>query len=154
MTDDPQPEAASPPQRYGRQAGGDEAEADVRVAQSIYAAFERLDVEAALVFCHDDVVMNPPGTAALAGRDAPYVGHAGIRQFFADADRVWQTLTLHARDFRASAGSVVVFGWVGGVSMDGERIAREVVWVWRVRDGRAASVQVSDLRERTDPGGS
>jgi hypothetical protein len=45
---------------------------------------------------------------------APYTGHDGVRESFADAARVWDNLTLHADDFRVAVGGVVVFGRIEG----------------------------------------
>jgi hypothetical protein len=67
-----------------------------------------------------------------------------MREYFADVAAVWDELVLHAEDFRAVPGSVIVIGHVTA-SRGGERIHRSVVWTWRVRGGLAVSVRVSDL---------
>lgn len=121
---------------------------EVEVIRAIYDAFERRDVEAALELISEDVSFLPHGTAALTGRVEPYHGHAGVRQYFSDAARVWEELTLHAGDIRGAAGGVVVFGRVTGVA-DGERVSRRVIWTWQVRDGKAAALRVNDLGEVT-----
>ncbi len=109
--------------------------------KAVYAAFERGDVEAALAFVASDVEMRPQGTSAATGRSV-YRGHDGIRDYFADVARVWSGgLRLEPLDYRAVAGSVVVFGRVFG---DGDLgpVDREVVWVWKLRDGLLTSGQV------------
>ena len=83
--------------------------------RAIYDAFARRDIEATIPHVADDCVIDLPGTAQLAGRTEPYRGPEGLRHYFADAERVWSKLTLHADDIRAAANGVVVFGHVEGL---------------------------------------
>src|SRR5688572_31279753 len=92
----------------------------------------------------DDCHLDLPGTAELAGRTEPYCGPDGVREYFADAERVWAELTLYADDIRAAADGVVVFGHVEGLH-GGEPLRRRVVWVWELRDGKAVRVTANDL---------
>jgi ketosteroid isomerase-like protein len=119
-------------------------EQEVATVQAIYTAFARRDVEAALPHVADDCEMHVPGTAALTGRTGPYRGPEGVREYFADAARVWTELTLHAEDIRASSGGVVVFGHAEGRVGD-ELVRRRVLWLWQVRDGKAVHVRANDL---------
>lgn len=119
---------------------------DVAVVRAIYDAFERRDLDAALLHVADDVVFEPSGTARLTGRTEPYRGHAGMREYFADAARVWDELTLHAEDIRVVAGSVIVFGHALG-TVRGAPVRRNVVWVWGVSEGKAISMRANDLGE-------
>jgi ketosteroid isomerase-like protein len=123
-----------------------ERQAEVGVVRAIYAAFARRDIEAALEHLADDVEFVPAGTASLVGRSAPYTGHDGVREYFEDAARVWEDLTLHADDFRVSVGGVVVFGRIEGVvALTGERFEAGAIWVWRVRDDKATSMRATSL---------
>lgn len=126
---------------YGRTGASD---ADVATVRAIYAAFARRDVEAALAHVAEDVELLPSGTATRLGRTAPYRGHDGVREYFADAGRVWDELTLHADDVRAAGDSVVVFGYVEG-RVDGEPFRRSAVWTWRLRGGKAVALRVHDV---------
>lgn len=119
---------------------------EVATVRAIYAAFARRDVEGALTYVHEDIEFLPQGTASRTGRTEPYRGHDGIREYFVDAARVWEELTLFADDIRAAGRSVVVFGHVEG-RMDGQAVQRRAVWVWEVRDGKATSMRVNDLGE-------
>lgn len=126
---------------YGSSVG---AEGDVATVRAIYEAFERRDLDAALTHLAADVEFQLPATGGLAGREGPYRGHAGVREYFADAERVWSELVLHAEDIRAASGGVIVFGHVRG-RIGGDVVRREVVWSWKLRDGLATSVRASDL---------
>jgi ketosteroid isomerase-like protein len=113
----------------------------VTTVKAVYAAFTRGDVDAALAYVAPDCEMRPEGTSAATGRSV-YRGHDGVRDYFADVARVWSGgLTLEPVDYRAVAGSVVVFGRVHGMGELGP-IDREVVWVWKLRDGLLVSGQV------------
>ena len=121
-------------------------QAEVDVVRAVYAAFARRDVEAALEHLDDAIEFVPAGTASLVGRSAPYIGHDGVREYFADAARVWDDLSLHADDFRVTVGSVVVFGRIEGVvAATGKRFEASAVWMWRVHDGKATSMRATSL---------
>jgi ketosteroid isomerase-like protein len=131
----------SRPEYYGNPAGVTD---DLDVVRSVYGAFARRDIAGALPYLAPECELHASATATAAGRPSPYRGHAGVHQYFADVAAVWDELVLHAEDFRAVPGSVIVIGHVTA-SRDGQRIRRSVVWTWKVRDGLAVSVQVSDL---------
>jgi ketosteroid isomerase-like protein len=115
---------------------------DIATVRAIYDAFARRDVEAALEHVSEQMRFLPQATAGRVGREAPYHGHNGVRQYFADADRAWEELTLHADDIRADPRGIVATGRVEGV-LRGERVERTVVWIWQVRDGKAVAMRVS-----------
>ncbi len=117
---------------------------EVEVVRAIYAAFARRDAAQMSSYLAEDVVLHLQGTSRMSGRDAPYVGHAGVLEYFADVDRVWDEITLHADDIRAIAGSVVVFGHVTG-RVGAEPVERRVVWTWLLREGKAVAVRADDL---------
>jgi ketosteroid isomerase-like protein len=116
------------------------------VVRAIYAAFAARDLDAALAFVAPECEIHLEGTARAAGRTGPYLGHDGMRQYFADVERVWDELSVHAEDFRVIPGSVIVMGHVSGRA-GGEAIRRAAVWTWRLRDGRAVHVRVADMGE-------
>jgi ketosteroid isomerase-like protein len=124
-----------------------EVDAEVATVRAIYEAFSRRDVEGMLQHVHEDCSIDLPGTAERAGRgDEPYRGPEGVRQYFADAERIWLELTLYAEDIRAASGGVVVFGHIEGVH-GGQFVRRRVVWLWQLRDGKAIHVSANDLGE-------
>lgn len=133
---------------YGNPGGKD---AEVAIVRAIYDAFNVDDVETALTYISEDVEVMPV-TAGRAGREAPYTGHDGVRQFFTDARTVWDHLGVHADDVRSASGGVVVFGYLDGVpkgSTEHERI--DVVWFWRLRDGLAYSMHVNVIGAPPNP---
>jgi ketosteroid isomerase-like protein len=129
------------PDYYGNPAGRTQ---DIEVARAIYDAFNARDVEAALPFVAEDAELDLKGTATVIGRPDPYRGHDGLREYFADVARTWDELTIHAEDFRAIPGAVIVMGHVTA-RLQGEPAGRRAVWTWKVSDGRATHVRVADM---------
>jgi ketosteroid isomerase-like protein len=121
-----------------------EVDAEVAVVRAIYEAFSRRDIEGMLQHVAGDCVVDLPGTYERAGRTEPYRGPEGVREYFADAARVWDDLTLQAEDIRAASDGVVVFGHVEG-SHRGEPVRRRVLWLWQLRGGKAVRVTANDL---------
>ena len=131
----------SPHEVYGNPG---ERDVEIRTVRAIYDAFARRDVEAALQHISPTCEFRATGTAERLGRTEPYVGHDGLREYFADAERVWEDLVLHAEDIRAAAGGVIVFGHAEGRT-GGEVVRQRALWSWQVKDGLATSMRVSVL---------
>jgi ketosteroid isomerase-like protein len=136
----------SRPDYYGNPAGlTDDAEA----VRAIYAAFARRDIAAMLPHIAPDCELYLRGTADATGRSEPYVGHQGVRQYFADVEAIWDELLLYAEDFRVLPGVVIVLGHV--LARRSDLTARRfVMWTWRLSDGKATSVRVADAGELRD----
>jgi ketosteroid isomerase-like protein len=131
----------SRPEYYGNPAGVTD---DLEVVRAVYEAFARRDIAGALPYIAPECELHASGTATAAGRSSPYRGHDGVREYFADVAAGWDELVLHAEDFRVVPGSVIVIGHVSA-SRGGRAMRRSIVWTWRLRDGLAISVRVSDL---------
>jgi ketosteroid isomerase-like protein len=131
------------PEYYGNPAG---VTHDVAVVRALYDALAARDLGAALPLVAADCELHADGTARGAGRSGPYRGHEGVREYFADVDRGWEELTIHAVDFRVVPGFVVVMGHAEMRGPDGVQ-RRAIVWTWRLRDGLAVYVRVADMGE-------
>jgi ketosteroid isomerase-like protein len=131
----------SRPDYYGNPSG---VTNDIDVVRAIYAAFAARDLDRAVELLSPDCELHLRGTQDLIGREEPYRGHAGMREYYDDVARTWEELTLFANDFRAIPGAVVVMGHVEG-RIDGEPVRRGAVWTWKVRAGKATEVRVADL---------
>jgi len=133
--------AVARPDYYGNPAGIVD---EIEIVKAVYDAFERRDIDAATSVLSDDCELFLEGTARLAGRTGPYRGHEGMREYFSDVEHLWEELVLHATDFRAVPGSVIVMGHITG-RRQGLVVRRSSVWTWKVKDGRATSVKAADL---------
>jgi ketosteroid isomerase-like protein len=117
---------------------------DVDTVKAIYAAFAVRDLDAMLAHVAADIEVIAVGTARRIGRGEPYRGHDGLREYFADAQRAWDELTIHPEDFRATVDSVVVFGHVDARAGD-ELLRRRIVWTWKLRGGKVVALRVHDV---------
>ena len=131
----------SRPDYYGNPSG---VTNDIDVVRAIYAAFAARDLDRAIELLSPDCELHLRGTQDLIGREEPYRGHAGMREYYDDVARTWEELTLFANDFRAIPGAVVVMGHVEG-RIDGEPVRRGAVWTWKLHAGKATEVRVADL---------
>jgi diguanylate cyclase (GGDEF)-like protein/PAS domain S-box-containing protein len=114
----------------------------VSIVRCAFDAFARRDIDGMLESCHPDVVLRPHyETSALTGREGPYRGHEGVRAYVGDIAKVWKSLKLTPTAFRSATGSVIVFGRAAAGS-GAETTIFDVLWVWRLRDGRISSVEV------------
>jgi ketosteroid isomerase-like protein len=133
----------SRPDYYGNPAGLTE---DAETVRAIYDAFARRDIGAMLLHIAPDCELYLRGTAEVAGRSEPYVGHEGVREYFADVEAIWDELLLFADDFRVLPGVVIVLGHVLARRSDSSA-RRFVMWTWRLSGGKATSVRVADAGE-------
>jgi ketosteroid isomerase-like protein len=108
---------------------------DAAVIRALFSAFGRRDLGAALELVAPDLEFWPQGTQKRIARDAPYIGHEGLREYFSDVEAAWEELEIEAESLRAVAGGVAVFGRVRGTPADGEPMETEAFWVFRLRDG-------------------
>jgi ketosteroid isomerase-like protein len=128
------------PDYYGNPSG---ATSEVDVVRAIYAAFAARDLEAAIAFLSPDCQLHLRGTQQRIGREEPYRGHEGMREYFADVARTWEDLVIFADDFRTIPGAVIVMGHIEG-RIGGEPVKRRSVWTWKVKDGKATECTAAD----------
>jgi ketosteroid isomerase-like protein len=117
---------------------------NVEISLSMAGAVNRRDIAHLIDHTTEDFVLTP-GRSAVEGS---FVGHEGIRRFFADNAESFELFELHADDVRAVGDDrVLVIGNVharsrgGGVELD---IPYAVVATFR--DGKASRWE--DFRER------
>ena len=109
---------------------------DVQLVRRLMNAFNRRDVQDLLGCVDTDVQFFAPQTASSVGREMMYSGHEGLRQYFADVEKVWNTLQVTPEEFHSADGHVVAIGRVAG-ELNGERVESEAAWAWKLRDGKA-----------------
>lgn len=119
---------------------------EIAVVQAVYDAFTAGDVDAGLRHMTEDVVLDVEATGRLAGRFEPYRGHDGIRDYFADTQRVWDDLTITPKSFAPSGDTIVIRGLAEG-RIGSQAIRAEITWTWTFRDGLVASIHSSGIGE-------
>jgi ketosteroid isomerase-like protein len=102
--------------------------------KQVFDAFATRDVERVVTLVHSEIEFSTV-TGEQLGRDAPYLGHDGIREYFRDVASVWEDLRLTPQEFRQVGDCVLVTGQVSARSPS-RVIAGSTGWVWRVSDGK------------------
>jgi ketosteroid isomerase-like protein len=106
--------------------------ANIDLVSRVFEAFTRRDVDAMLELCAPDIEFWGP-TASFAHAGDAYVGHEGMREYFADVARLWRVLEVVPHDFRDLGDRVLVFGRVYARGAGGYISDSPTQWLWRVR---------------------
>jgi ketosteroid isomerase-like protein len=113
----------------------------VEVIERAYRAFAERDLDELVKLSAADIEVTTM-TGALAGRDEPYRGHAGLGHYLADVADTWDEIELLPHEFRPlEDGRVLVFGrvraWRKNSFVDAPN-----AWMWRLRSGLVTDVQI------------
>jgi ketosteroid isomerase-like protein len=117
------------------------APANIELVRRVFEVFTRRDIEAMLELCAPEIEFWGP-TASFAREGRAYVGHEGMREYFADVARVWRVLEVVPHDFRDLDDRVLVFGRVYARGEGGYISDSPTQWIWAVEGGRVVSGRV------------
>ncbi|HEU5104526.1 MAG TPA: SpoIIE family protein phosphatase [Solirubrobacterales bacterium] len=102
----------------------------------LYEAFNRRDTEEIVALCDEGMEFFPIGTAEQIGRDAPYIGPAGLTEYLRDVERAWDELVITPSVVERRGGSLLVRGRVYARSRPLGIRDVPVAWIWDLADGR------------------
>jgi ketosteroid isomerase-like protein len=108
---------------------------EAELIAALYDCFNRRDEEGIRSLCDDDMAFYPVGTAEAVGRDAPYVGPEGLREYLRDIAEVWEELRIVTTEQEFRGSLVLVRGRVYARSRELGIRDFPVAWVWEIRDG-------------------
>jgi ketosteroid isomerase-like protein len=111
------------------------APANIEIVRRVFEAFTRRDIEAMIELSAPEIEFWGP-TASFAHEGQAYVGHDGMRQYFADVSRVWRVLEVVPHDFRDLGDRVLVFGRVYARGEGGYISDSPTQWIWAVKGGQ------------------
>jgi ketosteroid isomerase-like protein len=114
---------------------------EIDIIRAGFAAFANRDVDKALNLVTDDVELWAKVGMAHAGREHPYRGHAGVRDYFRDVAANFEGLEVEVQSARAVSGGAAVFGTVHADPAGGEHYDAPVTMMVRLRDGRIGYVR-------------
>lgn len=122
----------------GPAAADGEPAADVErtLVERLFDAFNRRDAEGIAGVCDEGMEFFPIGTAEAVGRDAPYVGPSGLRDYLGDVDRAWEELLITPSVIEQRSGSILIRGRVYARSRALGIRDMPVAWIWEVAGGR------------------
>jgi ketosteroid isomerase-like protein len=108
---------------------------NIEIVRQLFEAFTNRDLDAMLDLIAPEMKFwAPTGTFAREGR--PYVGHAGMREYFEDVGRVWRTLEVVPHDFRDLGDRVLVIGRVYARGEGGYISDSPAGWLWGMSGDR------------------
>lgn len=99
----------------------------------LYDALNRRSVDEMLSVCHPELEVALV-TGELAGRSEPYRGHAGLRRYMADVERIWDELLVTPHRMAERDEDLLVWGRVYARSKTLGMRDLPVVWLWNERD--------------------
>ncbi|MBI2264594.1 MAG: nuclear transport factor 2 family protein [Armatimonadetes bacterium] len=111
---------------------------NTHIIQSLYAAFERGDVQAVLDGLSENVEWVVPGPAEIASAGTRY-GRRQVAEFFQILDRELQFEQFEPKEYVAQGDRVVALGYIRARAKSTNRIA-EYDWAmaFTLREGKVA----------------
>jgi ketosteroid isomerase-like protein len=116
--------------------------ANVQVIEGIYDAFSRGDIGAVMAAMAPNIVWNEAENFPYADRN-PYVGPEAIVQgVFARIGAEWDGFAVNIDEILDAGDKVVACGrYKGTVKRSGKPVNAQIVHIWTVENGKAASFQ-------------
>lgn len=108
----------------------------MELVERLYRCFNRRDEACIVELCDEDMEFFPVGTAEAIGREAPYKGKSGLRDYLADVAEVWEELQITPNEVDFLGDRLLVRGRVYARSRDLGIRDVPIAWIWEVRDGR------------------
>jgi len=106
------------------------------LVERLFDAFNRRDTEEIVLLCDEAMEFFPVVTAEAVGRDAPYVGPAGLHEYLADVAKIWEELQITPSELERRGDTLLVRGRVYARSRELGIRDLPVAWIWVVRDDR------------------
>lgn len=100
----------------------------------LFHAFNQRDAVAIVSLCAPEMEFLTV-TGGEAGRDAPYRGPDGLREYLADVERVWEALLITLGTVERQGSRLLAFGRVYVRSRELGIRDMPVAWIWNVQDG-------------------
>ncbi|HEX5593889.1 MAG TPA: SpoIIE family protein phosphatase [Solirubrobacterales bacterium] len=111
-------------------------ESQRELVERLYDAFNGRNPEEIVAVCDEQMGFFPIGTAEEIGRDAPYVGPEGLREYLGDVEKAWDELLITPNVVESHGRSLLVRGRVYARSRPLGIRDMPVAWIWDVEDDR------------------
>lgn len=111
-------------------------QSSLALVKRLYECFNRRDEECIVELCDEQMEFFPIVTAEAIGREAPYRGRSGLRDYLADVAQVWDELRISPSEVEARGEFMLVRGRVYARSRELGIRDVPVAWIWQVRDAR------------------
>lgn len=104
------------------------------LVERLFNAFNRRDADAIVALCAEDMEFVAV-TGEEVGREAPYRGREGLREYLTDVERVWEELLITPSTVESRGPRLLVCGQVYLRSRELGIRDMPAAWIWRVKDG-------------------
>jgi len=139
LEDDVAAMAIAPDSQPGLDSAPDDVDAVERsMVERLYECFNRRDETCIVELCDDSMEFFPVATAEAIGREAPYRGRTGLRDYLADVAQAWEELRVAMDEAEVLGERVLVRGRVYARSRELGIRNVPVAWIWEIRGGRFA----------------
>ena len=107
-----------------------------KMVQRLHECFNRRDEACIVELCDDSMEFFPVVTAGAVGREAPYRGRTGLRDYLGDVAEAWEELQIAMDVAEVRGERVLVRGRVYARSRELGIRNLPVAWIWEMRGGR------------------
>lgn len=104
------------------------------LVESLFNAFNRRDADSVVALCSEEMEFLAV-TGEEIGRENPYRGREGLREYLADVERVWEELLITPSTVEARGERLLVCGRVYVRSRELGIRDMPAAWIWEVKDG-------------------
>lgn len=111
------------------------AASPLAMVRRLYDCFNDRDEAGIVALCDERMEFFPVVTAEVVGREAPYSGPEGLRDYLGDVAAVWEELRISPSEVEARGAVLLVRGRVYARSRELGIRDVPVAWIWEVRDG-------------------
>jgi ketosteroid isomerase-like protein len=110
------------------------AESHEALVGRLFHAFNQRDVESIVSLCSPRMEFFAV-TGEEAGREAPYSGREGLREYLVDVERIWEALLITPSGVEQRGDRLLVSGRVYVRSRELGIRDMPVAWIWRIEEG-------------------
>ncbi len=110
------------------------AESHEALVGRLFHAFNQREAETIVALCSEEMEFSAV-TGAEAGRQAPYSGSQGLRDYLADVERIWEELLITPSRVERRDDRLLVIGRVYVRSRELGIRDMPVAWIWSLREG-------------------
>jgi ketosteroid isomerase-like protein len=110
------------------------AEAGEALVGRLFHAFNQRDEKTIVALCSEQMEFFAV-TGEEIGREAPYTGSDGLRQYLADVERIWEELLITPSRVEQRDDRLLVIGRVYVRSRELGIRDMPVAWIWQLRGG-------------------
>jgi ketosteroid isomerase-like protein len=100
----------------------------------LFSAFNRRDTDSIVALCSLSMEFGAV-TGEEVGREAPYSGREGLREYLTDVEQVWDELLITPSTIECRGEQLLVCGRVYARSRELGIRDMPAAWIWQVRDG-------------------